>query len=783
MNKFNFYKNDKDYFSKTPIKNITIEDFINLLSEDKPLIDLIRKEPVKEKRSDLKKKLDYVTFGGTFTTRGKDNLIESSGYTSFDLDDVENLEETKKELEDDDFVCLAFVSPSGKMRPGLKFVVKIPEVQSDDEYKEYWLSIRDYYDLPAQDENCKDICRACYMSVDKNPYFNPDSKVWTDKLEQSMTRNEVENLTKADYKIIDSIKDNWNEGDRQNLAMSLAGYLRKNKKFGFDRTAKIIRQICEEKGDMDINERLNVVQATFMKDEAEVKGVSGLIEREIKFEEFNVNDFLLFRYNETGKEISRSVDIDKVSEYIENKFQIRTIYGLREETIEVYEGGIWKTTGKGIIKAEVEKLLEVYSKNNIVNEVLEKVKRRTETSREETENIPTFKRAVENGVLDLEDVDNIKFLPHSRDYNFRNKWVMAYNPEAKCPKFLNFVDETFEEQDKKTFQELLGLLLVQKYLFKKFGIFFGKKDTGKSVVLNFLTIFLNGNVSGLSLQEISRGKPFDLLALKDKDANICDDLSSQDMKATGGIKMSVGDGFINGEQKFGDKFKFRNTAVQIHACNSIPSPKDDIDDEAYYDRILLFPLQNVVQKEKQDSELIQKLSKELSGVLNWAIEGYKRLRKQNKFSFEKDSEEIKELMRQNGKGLAKFVSEVLIQDDGSKIDKDSMYEIYCDWCNNHKPKLSPDSKSSLGRNLPTFASYCKAKNSGGRYWLNVKLNQNTNTYNTYKNNMSDILESKKESKNSIYDFSQSVVSVGNTNTNNTNSQEGFQEINSKVEKI
>ena len=215
------------------------------------------------------------------------------------------------------------------------------------------------------------------------------------------------------------------------------------------------------------------------------------------------------------------------------------------------------------------------------------------------------------------------------------------------------------------------------------------------------------------------------MALKNKDANICDDLPSAGLENVGGFKMAVGDGWISGEYKFGDKMRFKNTAKDTNVCNKIPVPKKDIDDDAYYDRILLIPMDNVVSEEKRDKNLIDKLTteEELSGLLNWAIEGWKRLCKNNKFSDNKTSDEIKFIMQCEGvDSLGKFVIDVLEQGDGLTIDKEDMYNKYCDWCFNHKPKLSPHSKDKLGKRLIKFAPFIRSESTGKkRYWLNVKF--------------------------------------------------------------
>ncbi len=476
----------------------------------------------------------------------------------------------------------------------------------------------------------------------------------------------------------------------------------------------------------------------------------------------SLEDFLIIKYNKKGEEVSRSVNIDKVAEHIENKFNIRTIYGLKEETIEIYIEGIWNVTGKGIIKSEIEKILETYSKNNIVAEILEKIKRRTEISREKADDIPDYKRCVGDGVLELEDVNNIKFSPHNKNFNFRSKFPIKYNPKAKCPNIIKFMEEVLDEKDILLIQEWFGFHLPRRYCFKKALIVYGAKNTSKTVLINLLTSFVGDNVSGLSLQEISRGKAFDLIALKDKDANICDDLSSADMENVGGFKMAVGDGWISGEQKFGDKIRFRNTAKDTNTCNQIPSPKTDIDDMAYYERILLLPMDNIIPKDKIDKDLIFKLTtqEELSGLLNWVIEGYKRLVTNNSFSNEKTPEETKFIMVQKGNSLAKFSNEVLIHEDGLKVQTEIMYRVYCKWCMEHNPQLSPESKDKIGKTLTRFAPFTQSCGGKERYWSNVKI---TDRYDIFLESIKDILKSNKSdnnvSENNIYKFSKPVIPV------------------------
>jgi len=97
---------------------------------------------------------------------------------------------------------------------------------------------------------------------------------------KKIDNNKTEDI--EDDKFLKEVKDKWNEGDRQNLAIHLAGYLRKKKGMGLNSVITIIQKICDDCGDTDIQERINGVRATFDKNEDEIKGVSGLIELNIE---------------------------------------------------------------------------------------------------------------------------------------------------------------------------------------------------------------------------------------------------------------------------------------------------------------------------------------------------------------------------------------------------------------------------------------------------------------------------------------------------------------------
>ena len=117
------YKNIK---SVAPLKDTSVLKILDAIQKGvyKKQIALIRIESDKSKRNELKSQLPYVTFCGTFTSRSNANLRNHSGLACLDFDDVQNLEELRRELNKDLYTFSSFVSPSGD---GLKVLVKVPK--------------------------------------------------------------------------------------------------------------------------------------------------------------------------------------------------------------------------------------------------------------------------------------------------------------------------------------------------------------------------------------------------------------------------------------------------------------------------------------------------------------------------------------------------------------------------------------------------------------------------------------------------------------------------------
>lgn len=121
-----------------------------------------------------KKKLPGICFGGKFTKRQNDSLVSASGLMILDFDHPDI--EFQNKLAEDPFIYAFWVSPRGE---GYKALVKIPVVNNDTEYKQYFFSFQKRY--PEVDPSGKDIARVCYYSYDPSLSIKEDAQVWEQK--------------------------------------------------------------------------------------------------------------------------------------------------------------------------------------------------------------------------------------------------------------------------------------------------------------------------------------------------------------------------------------------------------------------------------------------------------------------------------------------------------------------------------------------------------------------------------------------------------------------------
>ena len=413
---------------------------------------------------------------------------------------------------------------------------------------------------------------------------------------------------------------------------------------------------------------------------------------------------------------SQSEINNTVAKFLMEQYFFKSIQGKKHIELYVYKDGIY-IDGTAFVKGEAERILDG-AKANAINEIIGKIQRSNFISRDEFNKVTPKYICLENGILNLETRE---LNPYSSDMIFLNKLPVFYNKDAKCPIFLRFIEESLNKEDSIITQEWFGYMLWREYYEKVALACLGPTNTGKTVLLNTMKNFLGiGNISSIVFQELIRDK-FASSALFSKYANIDDELTSKSLNDVSKFKKLTGKSVFSCEYKFGDKFNFVNYAKIVCATNKMPHPEGTIEDpESYYNRWMPIMFENKVEEEDKNKNLDNEINckEEMSGILNWSLDGLDRLRKNGKFSHLKNWYEVRKIMKRHGDSVSAFDQDCVVS--GDKVyTKDEMYDYYVEYCKLNDFTQEPN-KSEFGKKF--HSEHAKHFNDGtGTGWKSCEV--------------------------------------------------------------
>ena len=238
---------------------------------------------------------------------------------------------------------------------------------------------------------------------------------------------------------------------------------------------------------------------------------------------------------------------------------------------------------------------------------------------------------VTNGVV---DIATRTLVPNNASLRVLRQAGTAYDPEAKCPTWERTILEWFDGDMEKVkyVQRLLGQALTGAPKEDVFVLLRGIGCNGKSVFLNTLASVFGGYAEVISeatlvgYAEAGQGGQArsDLVKLRGARFVYCSETSSGMRLKEADVKRMTGRDSISARAPYG-----RADVVitpQWLLCvgtNHVPEVKGD--DEGIWRRIadVEFPRNFLTDKRKKmDTNLTDSLKTELSGILNWIIDGY-----------------------------------------------------------------------------------------------------------------------------------------------------------------
>lgn len=288
---------------------------------------------------------------------------------------------------------------------------------------------------------------------------------------------------------------------------------------------------------------------------------------------------------------------------------------------------------------------------------------------------------VKNGLLQL-STGELK--PHTPDFVSLVQSPVIYDPEATAPTWEKCLDAWMrgpESGEKKLMlQQYAGYLLTSSMQYAKALFLVGDGGNGKSTFADTLSMVIGEQgTSRIDLEDLY--STFGLKGLIGKRLNVVEEVGGNYYQAHKLKKLVSGESLtIN--MKFKDQFKFTPEAKFIFAVNTMPRVDDS--SNATERRICIVQFNNnfrdVPNTDLRFADGL--LAQELSGILNWMLEGYRLLMKEKRFIVTKEQLVSLAEYREENSSVDGFIGEALEFGEGTGYvsTTSKLYGDYKDYC-------------------------------------------------------------------------------------------------------
>jgi len=302
-----------------------------------------------------------------------------------------------------------------------------------------------------------------------------------------------------------------------------------------------------------------------------------------------------------------------------------------------------------------------------------------------------------NGTL---NVKTKQLEPHSPVHMLINRIPHNYDSEAKCPRFMQFLDEIWvddQDRDQKIqfIRQFMGYLLVADSSMQKMLILKGEGANGKSVLLETIKgIVGEPNTTNVMISHLS--KSYVRASLEGMLLNVSADLPKKGIVADGELKAMVAGDSVEAAAKYKDSKTFTPYNRFVVATNNLPDCKDT--SEGYFRRLIILEFKHKFAPDQRDPMLATTLMSESEGIIAWCLGGLYELRDQGRFTIPPSSDRAVEIYEEEIFPLKTFAKECLMpSENGQEISSSELFTVFFEWAK--KRKLDAGSVVTMGRDL------------------------------------------------------------------------------------
>ena len=324
--------------------------------------------------------------------------------------------------------------------------------------------------------------------------------------------------------------------------------------------------------------------------------------------------------------------------------------------------------------------------------------------------------ACTNGLLHVGTRELLKLTPA---YFNRVSVPFNYDPDASQPfQWLAFLNALWpnDSDSIKVLQEWFGYVLSGRTDLHKIALMIGPPRSGRGTIARILEAMIGkGNAAASTLASL--GTNFGLAPLLGKPLAVVGDVrlgNSNVHQALERLLSISGEDLITVDRKFKDQWTGKLPTRFLLISNELPRFPDA--SGAIATRFVVMQLEESFLG-REDRSLEGKLRAELTGILNWALEGLDRIIRQP-FTVSKASDEAIRDLQDLVSPTSAFVRDLCVRGPEYDIEFKELYQAWRDWCvdNGHHPTaatvFSRDLRAVLSK-LRVFKPHGQPRRCGG----------------------------------------------------------------------
>jgi putative DNA primase/helicase len=328
-----------------------------------------------------------------------------------------------------------------------------------------------------------------------------------------------------------------------------------------------------------------------------------------------------------------------------------------------------------------------------------------------------------NGTFNLK---TFELLPHDKKLNISKLADYEYDPKAKCPMFLKYLDRIFRGNKNKDkiisyLQRAVGYTLTGSTIEQQLFLPHGTGSNGKSVFLETIRALMGEYSAVIQSRSLTTNRSDinnDIAALVGTRFVCCSENNSDSKLDEEIIKLLTGGEAITARFLHQEFFTYKPKFKLWWSFNHAPVVSDQT--FSIWRRIKIVPFLEVIPQEEMDKNLTTKLTQELPGIFNWAIEGLKEYYK-NGLQEPEDVTTAVTSYKDDQDILKDFfdLDYTLTDSDLDEINATTLYLDFKTWWFKTEQE-KPMSSTKFGR-LVRDRGIKKIRRETGNYYLGIKI--------------------------------------------------------------